>query len=134
MAGSRTEIAQIVQQSNDARQLLLDQDSELESMILTIEDIEWTRPLNAAERARRVKLRNAQTGCRAAQRELAFVTLQALNQSQEVQRLINALSGVNRDVADALKKVDGIVKVTGTIAKVTSAIEQVLGKLAGLLA
>lgn len=129
-----SEIKEIVANARIARDGMLETDRKLDEGIIAIDEIAWSRELRASERSERARLRAAQTACRAAQIELSFVTIQALDQSQEVNRLINAIGAANKDVKEALEKVKNIVKITQGIAKVTAALEKVAIGLAGLVA
>src|SRR5262245_50890016 len=88
----------ILKNAEAARTLLTTQENALQRAINEIDDIEWLRPLTTDERNQRQKLRAGQTAVRAAQIELSFVTLRALDQTPEVQRLINAFKTINRDL------------------------------------
>jgi hypothetical protein len=132
MAG--TKIADIVAAADAARAGLGAQEAALQAEIQAVDDIVFQRPLTAAEGAKRQDLRAAQTACRAAQVELSFVTLQALDQSTEVTRLINAFKSVNQNLADAHQKLEKISAVAKEIEAGAAAVAQVAGQLVALAA
>lgn len=126
-------IKEIVADSDAVHAELAQQEAALQTEIGNIDDIEWERPLNDAERQQRKDLRAALTDCRAAMIEMSFVTLRALDQAPEVKRLANALKSINAELKDSLKRVEKIASIAKTIPKVLAGIEKVAGKLAKFL-
>lgn len=123
-------IDQIIKDRDAAHDQLATTEASLQRKINDVDDIEWTRPLTADERDNRKRLRDAQTATRSAMVELSFVTLQAMDQSSEVQRLVNAFQSINAELKSATDRVNKIANIAATTEKVISAIAQIAAQLA----
>ena len=128
------DIDKVLENAEKARGLLSMKNLEIQREIDAIDDIEWDRPLNATEVKQRKEKRAAQTAVRAAQIELSFVTLRALNESTEVQRLTNAFRSINRDLKKDLDKLNEIGKAAERTAKIVDALVDLATDIAKLLA
>ena len=128
------DIDKVLESAEKARGLLSMKNLEIQREIDAIDDIEWDRPLNATELKQRKEKRAAQTAVRAAQIELSFVTLRALNESTEVQRLTNAFRSINRDLKKDLDKLNEIGKAAERTAKIVDALVDLATDIAKLLA
>jgi hypothetical protein len=128
------DIDKVLESAEKARGLLSMKNLEIQREIDAIDDIEWDRPLNATEVKQRKEKRAAQTAVRAAQIELSFVTLRALNESTEVQRLTNAFRSINRDLKKDLDKLNEIGKAAERTAKIVDALVDLATDIAKLLA
>ena len=126
-------VQQVLVKADAARALLTKQEVDLQGEINAIDDIEWDRPLTAEERSRRQQRRSAQTAVRAAKIELSFITLRALDQSPEVQRLINAFRSINQDLKQELDQLKSIAGYAETAAKVIDAMTEIAIDLAKVL-
>lgn len=124
----------ILKNADAARTLLATQENALQRAINEFDDIEWLRTLTTDERNQRQKLRAGQTAVRAAQIELSFVTLRALDQTPEVQRLINAFKTINKDLKQQLERLKSIAEIAQTVARVVDVITKIAADLAKLLA
>jgi hypothetical protein len=128
------DIDKVLENAEKARGLLSMKNLEIQREIDAIDDIEWDRPLNATEVKQRKEKRAAQTAVRAAQIELSFVTLRALNESTEVQRLTNAFRSINRELKKDLDKLNEIGKAAERTAKIVDALVDLATDIAKLLA
>ena len=93
---------------------------QLEREVVTIKDKEFDHPLSESDGDRIIDLRSAKANVRSAIDELAFVTLKALDTTDELKRIRNAIAGA---VKDLKKTVDRIAKIGMVANKIT----QVLG-------
>ena len=134
MIAMANDIDKVLENAEKARGLLSMKNLEIQREIDAIDDIEWDRPLNATEVKQRKEKRAAQTAVRAAQIELSFVTLRALNESTEVQRLTNAFRSINRDLKKDLDKLNEIGKAAERTAKIVDALVDLATDIAKLLA
>jgi hypothetical protein len=130
----KDDIKIVLAKAEKARALLAAKELDLQREIDDIDDIEWDRPLNAAEQKRRKEKRAAQTAVRAAKIEASFITLRALNETPEVQRLINAFQSINRDLKKEFDRLQEIAKAAERTAKVIDALADLAADLAKLLA
>ena len=133
MANGRS-LEQIIKDAEAAHKTLAEREQSIQREINALDDVEWDRPLNKTEQEKRRQLRTAQDNTRAAKTELSFVTLGALNQSSEVQRLVNAFKGINADLKSDLKRLEKIEKVAAATVKSIAAIEKVAQELAKKMA
>ncbi len=127
--------AEIVAAAVEARRELSDLERVLQE---EIDEIDFTafverRPLTPQEKQLRRVRRSDQGEVRDAFKELAFVTLQRLDQSAEVQQLVAKLTQVNERLGEDLDELKAIERYTAIAAKVADTLAKVVGKLAGLL-
>ncbi len=105
----------------------------LNSKINEIKDKEWKAPLTPAQREDLQQLREAKAALLASMEELAFVTVGALDRTDEVKRLSNAIRGARKTLESELEDIRHIQSVAGTIAKVMGGLSDVQGKLGDLV-
>lgn len=121
---------EILDSADDAQRKLASQEKTLQTEIQNIDDIEFDHPLTDEEKKLRENLRTAQTQCRAGMAELAFVTLEALDNSAEVQNLANAFKTINADLKTALDRVKHLASIAATAQQVVDAVAKVATQLA----
>ena len=92
------DMSAIVATANQQETALQQLDSAIDAKINAIKDAEWDKPLSAAEQATINDLRSQQAAILAAIEELAYVTEGALDTSDELTRMANALTGVVNDL------------------------------------
>ena len=73
-------------------------ESQFDAKINAIKDAEWDKPLTAAQLKQISDLRTQEAAVEAAIEELCYVTMGALDKSDEITRLANALGGVVKDL------------------------------------
>jgi hypothetical protein len=96
-----------------------------------IDDIDFVafaenRPLTEAEREQRRQLRASQTEVRDAFVQLAFVTLQRLDNSLEILSLNKRMQAIQKNLADDLGTLKNIERIADTVAKVSDSVAQVV--------
>ncbi|MFM9845023.1 MAG: hypothetical protein ACKVOI_18835 [Dongiaceae bacterium] len=128
------DIDKVLENAEKARGLLAMKNLEIQQQIDAIDDIEWDRPLNATEAKQRKEKRMAQSAIAAAKIELGFVTLRALNETSEVQRLTNAFRSINRDLKKDLDRLNEIGKAAERTARIVDALVDIATDIARLLA
>ena len=101
----------------------------INSEINTIKDGAWNRKLTPAERERISDLRSDKAAALDAIEELGFVTLGALDKSDELKRLVNALSAVRADLDSRRQRIEKFAakaqKISGMIASLDSIVKKV---------
>lgn len=100
-----------------------------------IDDIDFVafaqnRPLTEAEREQRRQLRASQTEVRDAFVQLAFVTLQRLDNSIEILSLNQRMQTIQKNLADDLETLKNIEMIADTVAKVSDSIAKVVAQIA----
>jgi hypothetical protein len=106
---------------DDAQKSISDlQKAELQANadINAVKDKEWNGPLSSKDRDQLVELRSAKASILGAIEELAFVTMQALDESDELKRINNAIAGVVKDLKSVSERIDRIGKVAETVGEV----------------
>lgn len=93
-------------------------ESQFDAKINAIKNAEWDRPLTPAQLKQISGLRTDEAAVEAAIEELCYVTMGALDKSDEITRLANALTGVVKD----LKTRTAAITAIGTDAKSFGAI------------
>ena len=100
---------------------------QLEREVVTIKDQEFDHPLSESDSDRIIDLRSAKANIRSAIDELAFVTLKALETTDELKRIRNAIAGAVKDLKKTVDRIAKIGKVANTITQVLGGVEK-LGK------
>lgn len=100
---------------------------QLEREVVTIKDQEFDHPLSERDRDRIIDLRSAKATIRSAIDELAFVTLKALDKTDELKRINNAIAGAVKDLKRTADRIVKIGMVANTITQVLGGVEK-LGK------
>ena len=121
---------EILDSADDAQRKLAAQERTLQKEIQNIDDVEFDHPLTEEQEKLRKNLRAAQKQCRAGMAELAFVTLEALDNSAEVQNLANAFKTINADLEAALDRVKHLASIAATAQQVVDAVAKVAAQLA----
>ena len=105
---------------------------QLEREVVSIKDTEFDHPLTDSDRDRVIDLRSAQANVRSAIDELAFVTLKALDTTDELKRINNALVGAVKDLKKTADRIVKIGMVADTIRQVLGGVEKIGKKIAKL--
>jgi hypothetical protein len=100
---------------------------QLEREVVTIKDQEFDHPLSESDSDRIIDLRSAKANIRSAIDELAFVTVKALDTTDELKRIRNAIAGATKDLKKTVDRIAKIGKVANTITQVLGGVEK-LGK------
>jgi hypothetical protein len=100
---------------------------QLEREVVAIKDKEFDHPLSQSDLDRIVKLRSAKSTIRAAIDELAFVTLKALDTTDELKRINNAIAGAVKDLKKTADRIARIGMIANTITRILGGVEK-LGK------
>lgn len=108
-------------------------DRAIGSQIKVIKDKEWAGPLSNQDRADLQQLREAKAAILAAMEELSFVTVGALDKTQEVKRLANAIRATRQTLEGELQDIQHIAQVANTIATILGGLNAVEGKLRDVL-
>lgn len=98
---------------------------QLEREVVTIKDQEFDHPLSESDRDRVIDLRSAKANIRSAIDELAFVTLKALDTTDELKRIRNAIAGAVKDLKRTADRIAKIGKVADTIKGVLGGVEKI---------
>ena len=109
-------------------------DKEIDNQIIAIKDAEWNKPLTKSELARIKKLRADQISIQMAVEEIGYITLGALDKTDEVKRMANALAGVTKDLSARKASLEAIGKNLKKIGDVLAAIAGIAKKLNDLAA
>jgi len=121
---------EILDSASDAQGKLTAQEKTLQNEIQNIDDVEFDHPLTDEQKKLRENLRTAQKQCRAGMAELAFVTLEALDNSADVQDLADAFKTINADLKTALDRVKHLASIAATVQQVVDAVAKVAAQLA----
>ena len=125
---------EIVNAASATRAKLSALEHDLMSRIDAIEGAAFDahRPFTQAESDERDRLRAALAEVRDAFRELGFVTLQQLDDSDTVKSLIRNMQDVNQEIKGDLDRLKRIALFADTAAKVADGLAQVAAGLAKL--
>lgn len=124
--------AQIVQKADQQLANLAELERNIARAIDEVRDVEWDRPLNAAERKKLEKMKTSRTDVRDAIEELGFVTIAALDRSDEALRIANALNGVVRDLKARRAALNQFVSTARGIAGIISSLTDLAESVASL--
>jgi hypothetical protein len=135
MASPKT-IAQIEATAQSARNAIATLQKQLQAEQREINRTAFFagRPLTTDEQARLAEIGIAFKKSNDALIELAFVTLQNLDDSQEVQLLQTRMSGINAGLSVDLDKLQRIEAVSATAARVEDTVAKVAAEIAKLAA
>jgi hypothetical protein len=135
MASPKT-IAQIEATAQSARNAIATLQKQLQAEQREINRTAFFagRPLTVDEQARLAEIGIAFKKSNDALIELAFVTLQNLDDSQEVQLLQTRMSGINAGLSVDLDKLKRIETVSATAARVADTVAKVAAEIAKLAA
>jgi len=98
---------------------------QLEREVVTIKDQEFDHPLSESDSDRIIDLRSAKASIRSAIDELAFVTLKALETTDELKRIRNAIAGAIKDLKKTADRIAKIGKAADTIRQVLGGVERI---------
>ncbi len=114
-----------LEEAKSARKSLVEMIEVIEEQIKKVKDKEWDGPLSKADRDKLSVLRANKSSTMLAVEELGYITMGALDKTDEVRRIRNAIIGVRRDLASEresfAKIADGITdfsKLLGKLKKV----------------
>ena len=96
---------------------------QLEREVVTIKDQEFDHPLTDNDRDRVIDLRSAKANIRSAIDELAFVTLKALETTDELKRIRNAIAGAVKDLKKTADRIARIGMIADTITRILGGVE-----------
>jgi phosphoglycerate-specific signal transduction histidine kinase len=100
---------------------------QLEREVVTIKDKEFDHPLSESDSDRIIDLRSAKATIRSTIDELAFVTVKALDTTDELKRIRNAIAGAIKDLKKTVDRIAKIGMVANKITQVLGGVEK-LGK------
>ena len=128
--------AQVIAESNNARQQLATLEQQLQAGIDDIDFVAFKegRQMTAAEIDKRKALRATQAEVREQFKVLAFVTAQRLDQTAEVSSLLRQIQAINSGLKDDLGRLKKIERYAATAAKVADALAKATEKLAAIAA
>ena len=128
--------AQVIAESNNARQQLATLEQQLQAGIDDIDFVAFKegRQMTAAEIDKRKALRATQAEVREQFKVLAFVTAQRLDQTEEVSSLLRQIQAINSGLKDDLGRLKKIERYAATAAKVADALAKATEKLAAIAA
>jgi hypothetical protein len=93
-------------------------DAAINTKVAAIKDAEWNGPLSDGELNQIATLRKQEQPILAAIEELSYVTMGALDKSDEVTRIANAFTGIIKGLtaqADGIAAIDSSAKNIGSI-------------------
>ena len=98
---------------------------QLEHEVATIKDQEFDHPLSESDSDRIIDLRSAKANIRSAIDELAFVTVKALDTTDELKRIRNAIAGAIKDLKKTADRIAKIGMAADTIRLVLGGVEKI---------
>jgi hypothetical protein len=129
MAASAEDIYNAAQKQLTALQAV---DSAINAKIAAIKDAEWNTPLTQSQLAQIAALRAQETAVLDASEELSYVTMGALDKSDELQRLTNALQGVSKNLSACADQIAQIGGAAGNVSAISKAISGLVPQLQSL--
>jgi chromosome segregation ATPase len=93
-------------------------DGQFDTKINAIKDAEWSKPLTAGQLNQISDLRTQQAAIESAIEELAYVTMGALDKSDEITRMANALAGIVKDLKARTDKIAAVGAKSQEVASV----------------
>jgi hypothetical protein len=96
--------------------------------IAAIKDKEWTQPLSQQDLSQISILRAADSSVLAALEELSYVTMAALDKSDELNRIRNAIDGVIKDLNKQKSTIEKIAKVATAIGSAIGGLQSLQNK------
>ncbi len=129
-------IDEIIADAKATRRDLADLEQELQEEIdaIRFRAFQEGRAMTAEEQATRNERRAQKAEARAVYMDLTFVTLQRLNESDELKQLARKMDEVNRGLSDDLDQLKQIAGYAETAAKVADGIAKVAEKVVALAA
>jgi hypothetical protein len=111
---------------------VLEQDLQAEIDQIDFDAFRARRDLTPQEAQRRTQLAASQNEVRDARAVLVLFNLSRLDSSADVAALALRMSQINRGLADDFERLNRIVKLAATVAKVTDGVAKVTAKIAKL--
>ncbi len=127
---SAAEIVARVQQQLDALDAV---DLAIDAKIAAIKDSEWNGPLSSAQLDEVTALRAQKATILLADEELSYVTAGALDKSDEIKRIVNALSGVMKQLQASSAKIAAIGGKAQQIDSIVNGIKGLIPVIQGLI-
>jgi chromosome segregation ATPase len=121
--------AEIVAAANAQIAALQETERETNQQIAAIKDNEWDRPLTDAERASIDDLRATLASTLSAIEEVSYVTMAALDKTDEVKRIRNAIAGVIADLTAKKARIDKFGQIATKIGNAIGGLQDLAGKL-----
>ncbi|MEZ5830016.1 MAG: hypothetical protein R3D05_02415 [Dongiaceae bacterium] len=127
---------QVVADAGNARQQLAALDHQLQSEIdaIVFTAFKGGRPLSSDDIEKRKQLRATQMEVRDQFNVLSFVTLQRLDDTDEVSQLLHQMNTINAGLQDDFRRLKKIKRYAAIIAGVTDAVAKATEKLAVIAA
>lgn len=127
---------EIVEEARAARKDLSEMEVELQAEIdeIDMQVFVEKRPYSLDEKKRRKTLRADQAEVREAFKELAYLTLTRLDDSDEVKRLNRRMNLLTDGLSDDLESLKQVERYAGIAAKVADGMAKVAAKLVDLAA
>ena len=130
-------VQEIVTARNDTLRAIFERSLEIDTAIEAIKDRGYDRPLMPKELDEIEGYIGVLGVLAQAEHEVSLITMRLLNESSEVQRLVNVLHAVNdrlKASVNKIKKVSEILKKVSDVLGSIDGIVKSLTKLSGLLA
>ncbi len=126
----------IIAEAKIARRNLGDLEQDLQEEIDEIRFLAFSekRPLTDAEKTTLNERRAGKAEARAAHAEMTFVTLQRINQSEELQQLKKKMDEINKGLKDDLDHLKDLVRYAKVAADVAESVEKVATQVAAIAA
>ncbi len=125
---------EIVEEARTARAAFLTIIESIEAEIARIKDKEWTSPLSKADRDKLKELRSDKAEVMLAVEELGYVTMGALDKSDGIQRIKNALTGARRDLAADRERLEKLAETPQQFADILAKLKKIVDKVSERLA
>lgn len=127
---------QVIQTARDTRARLSALELELAADIEALEQTAFAagRPMTKAETAQHDQLRATLGETRDAFAALGFVTLQALNSSDTLKRLLADIRDANQEIRSDLERLKKIAKFAQTAASILDGLAKLVAKVAAIAA
>jgi hypothetical protein len=120
---------QIMASANAQIAALQETERSINQEISTVKDKEWNNPLTDADRAELDDLRATRASVLSAMEEVSFVTMAALDKTDELQRIKNAMVGVIADLRAKQRLIQRIGQIAGKVTTVVTGVQDLSSKL-----
>jgi hypothetical protein len=107
-------------------------DATINSKVAAIKDAEWNSPLTDTELNQIAVLRKQEQPVLAAVEELSYVTMGALDKSDEIGRIANALAGVVKGLTAQVDDIAAIDNSAKNIGSICTAIGKLIPQIQNL--
>ena len=128
-------INDIIAEAKAAQQSLADLEAELQEEIdeIRLRAFQQNRGMTEEERTTRNDRRAQKSEARAAYVALTFVTLQRLDQSEEVEQLTRKMNEINQGLEGDLDGLKHIARYAATATKVADSLAKIATKVAAIV-